>query len=94
VSPDSAFFAPLITNETGRPLRVTVNAGSAAAMECNCAVPPGAVRAAIGYYPLFQNSSVRVTDAAGRSATFTNLGPEVNRRSGVVGLRFTAADLR
>jgi hypothetical protein len=94
VSADTAFFAPLITNETGKPLRVTVNVGSAAAMECDCTVPPGAVRAPIGYYPLFRNSSVRVTDAANRSATFTDLGPEVNRQSGVVGLRFTAADLR
>jgi hypothetical protein len=94
VSGGAAFFAPLITNETGRPLRVTVNAGSVAAMECDCSVPPGTVRAPIGYYPLFQNSSVRVTDAANRSATFTDLGPQVNRETGVVGLRFTAADLR
>jgi Protein kinase domain len=94
VTGDAAFFAPLITNETGRPLRVTVNAGSGAAMECDCTVPPGTVRAPIGYYPLFQNSSVRVTDGAGRSATFTDLGSQVNRESGVVGLRFTAADLR
>ena len=94
VSADAAFFAPLITNETGRPLRVTVNAGSAAETECGCTVPPGAVRAPIGYYPLFRNSTVRVTDAANRSATFPDLGPEVNRESGVVRLRFTAADLR
>jgi len=52
------------------------------------------VRAPIGYYPLFRNSTVRVTDAANRSATFPDLGPEVNRESGVVRLRFTAADLR
>jgi hypothetical protein len=94
VSGEAAFFAPLITNETGRPLRVTVNPGSGAAMECNCTVPPGTVRAPIGYYPLYQNSSVRVTDGAGRSATFTDLGSQVNRESGVVGLRFTATDLR
>jgi hypothetical protein len=94
VTADTAFFAPLITNETGRPLRVTVNAGSGAAMDCGCTVPPGAVRAPIGYYPLFRNSTVRVTDAADRSATFTDLGPNVDRGSGVVGLRFAAGDLR
>ncbi|MDH4045290.1 MAG: serine/threonine protein kinase [Gemmatimonadota bacterium] len=94
VTGDAAFFAPLITNATGRPLRVTVNVGSAAAMDCACTVPPGTVRMSIGYYPLFRNSSVRVTDAQHRSATFTDLGPNVDRVSGVVGLRFTAADLR
>ncbi len=94
VTPDTAYFAPLITNETGAPLRVTVNAGSGAAMDCPCTVPPGAVRAPIGYYPLFRNSTVRVTDLAGRSAMFRDLGPNVDRVSGVVGLRFTAADLR
>jgi hypothetical protein len=94
VTADTAFFAPLITNETGRALRVTVNAGSAAAMDCACTVPAGAVRAAIGYYPLFQNSTVRVTDAANRSAMFTDLGPNVDRETGIVGLRFSAGDLR
>jgi hypothetical protein len=94
VTAGTAFFAPLITNETGQPLRVTVNAGSAAVMDCRCTVPPGAVRAPIGYYPLFRNSTVRVTDARNRSATFTDLGPSVDRATGVVGLRFTAADLR
>jgi hypothetical protein len=94
VSGEAAFFAPLITNETGQPLRVTVNAGTRAAMDCECVVPPGTVRAPIGYYPLFRNSSVRVTDPANRSATFTDLGPEVSRATGVVGLRFAATDLR
>jgi len=31
---------------------------------------------------------------ANRSATFTDLGPEVNRTTGVVGLRVAAGDLR
>jgi hypothetical protein len=90
----NAYFAPLITNETGRPLRVIVNAGTGAARECACVVPPGATRMPIGYYPLFENSTVRVIDRRGRSATFTDLGPEVNRATGAVGLRFAARDLR
>jgi hypothetical protein len=91
---EGAWFAPLITNNTGRPLTVIVNAGLRDAMSCGCQVPPGATRQAVGYYPLFQNSTVRVRDPDGRSATFTSLGGEVDRRSGVVRLKFEAADLR
>ena len=89
-----AYFAPLITNQTGRPLTITVNAGLAGAQRCSCTIPPGAVRMAIGYYPLFTNSTVRAADPRGRSATFQNLGPQVDAAQGTVGLLFRAADLR
>jgi len=89
-----AYFAPLITNDTGEPLTVTVNATTPHAEPCNCTVPPGAVRMLIGYYPLFSNSTVRVEDPYGRSAMFIDFSSEVNRRTGVVGLRFEAKDLR
>jgi protein kinase-like protein len=88
-----AFFEPLITNETGEPLSITVNASLAGAQRCGCTIPPGAVRMAIGYYPLFQNSTVRA-EAVGRSATFTDLGPQVDATRGIVGLLFRAGDLR
>ena len=91
---DTAYFAPLITNATGLPLRVRVNAGLAAAEECPCEVPPAALRAPIGYYRLFQNSTVEVRDSLGRRAMFRDLGPQTDARSGTVRLRFSAGNLR
>ena len=88
-----AYFAPLITNETGVPLTITVNAGLAGSRRCNCTIPPGAFRLPIGYYQLFQNSTVRA-EATGRSATFRDLGPQVSVANGTVGLLFRASDLR
>jgi len=90
-----AYFEPLITNETGRPITITINAGLAGAVSCNCTVPAGAVRMPIGYYQLFQNSTVRAEDPGTRAtATFKDLAPKVDRTSGTVGLKFRAEDLR
>ncbi|HLZ44878.1 MAG TPA: serine/threonine-protein kinase [Gemmatimonadales bacterium] len=88
-----AFFEPLITNETGESLSIVINAGLAGSQRCGCTIPPGAVRMAIGYYPLYQNSTVRA-ETANRSATFTDLGPQVDVTRGVVGLLFRSGDLR
>jgi len=90
---DRAYFAPLITNNTARALTLTINTGTAAQLACNCTVPAGATRMPIGYYPLFANSSVQAEDAAGRSASFHDLGAEVDRRTGLVSLRFGPDDL-
>jgi hypothetical protein len=88
------YFAPLITNATDGVLRITANAGLEGAVACGCAVRPGARRVFIGYYRLYQNSTVRASDSTGRTATFVDLGPQVTAADGAVGLRFESKDFR
>jgi hypothetical protein len=91
---DGAWFAPRITNASAHPLRVTVNAGLAGAVDCGCAVRTGARRVFIGYYRLFLNSTVGARAAGVGGATFRDLGPQVTAPDGSVGLRFEDKDLR
>jgi hypothetical protein len=86
------YFAPLVTNRSDRRLRITVNAGLEGARDCDCAVRPGAEQVFLGYYRLYQNTTVRATDPDGHSAIFRDLGPAAQARDWVVGLRFTDAD--
>lgn len=92
--PDGNFFAPLITNGTEDQLQVTVNAGLEGALDCGCAVRPGGRRAFLGYYRLYQNSTVQGKANRGRLATFRDLGASVVAPDGTVGLRFETRDLR
>ena len=92
--PHGDYFAPLITNGSPDLLRVTVNAGLEGALDCRCAVRPEARRVFIGYYRLYQNSTVQAAAGGGRTATFRDLGSKVLTPDGSVGLRFDARDLR
>lgn len=91
---EAEYFAPLITNATSQPLRVLVNAGLQGAMDCGCAVRPGAQRVFVGYYRLYLNSTVQVRASSGATAAFKDLGPRVRSLDGTLGLRFEDKDLR
>lgn len=92
--PTGDYFAPLITNASDDVLRVIVNAGLEGALDCGCAVRAGARRAFIGYYRLYQNSTVQARAGGGRMAVFRELGSQVKASQGSLGLRFESKDLR
>ena len=70
-----AYFAPLITNTSSSDITLEVNPGTAAAVRCNCLVPKGAAGIHIGYYRLYQNSSVAAYNSA-----HPYFGPHVDRQ--------------
>ena len=85
-SGEQAYFAPLITNATDRPVTIVVNPGTGAAAECRCWIPPGETRAVIGYYPLYRDSRIQIRDRLGGTALFEGVADRVNPVSGAVGV--------
>lgn len=78
------YFAPMITNRTGGPVRVSVNP-SAATPGCQCWVPPGD-RIPIGYYVLPDTATIRVSTPT-RFAIYRDLERLVDPISGAVEVR-------
>jgi hypothetical protein len=86
------YFAPLITNGSASDITLEVNPGTAAAVRCNCLVSKDAVRTHIGYYRLYQNTSVAAYNSAhpyiGPHADRHGFAGRVVPQSGVVVLTF------
>ena len=86
------YFAPLITNASASDITLEVNPGTAAAVRCNCLVLKDAVRTHIGYYRLYQNTSVAAYNSAhpyiGPHADRHGFAGRVVPQSGVVVLTF------
>src|SRR5216110_2470891 len=86
------YFAPLITNASASDITLEVNPGTAAAVRCNCLVSKGAVRTHVGYYRLYQNTSVAAYNSAhpyiGPHADRHGFAGRVVPQSGVVVLTF------
>ncbi|HUL03380.1 MAG TPA: serine/threonine-protein kinase [Gemmatimonadales bacterium] len=86
------YFAPLVTNTTASDVTLEVNPGTAAAVRCGCLVPRGAVRAHIGYYRLYANSSVAAYNVAhpytGPHSDRGDFAARVSPNSGAVELTY------
>ena len=85
-------FAPMVVNQTGRPLRVAV-VGPTDSVDCDCRVATGdSLR--LGYYRYTDGTGLRVTDSRGWSVRLTDLDDRRDPVSGAVVVRVSHADLR
>jgi hypothetical protein len=80
-----------VANGTDDSLAVTLRDSSGARIECDCAVPPGAEAAPLGYLSTGRFRAVTFTDAAGRTVTFDSLRERASASRAVV-LRVTPED--
>lgn len=88
-------FAPVITNSTRGRICVQVNAqigrtpsATTNPNDCDAILPPGAVDAFIGYFPLNAGSAVRAVDDRGRGTTFAGIARFVTPVSGRLPVTF------
>jgi hypothetical protein len=85
-------IAPMVVNRAGRPLRVAVLAEDDS-LDCDCRISPGdSLR--LGYYRYTDRTALRVTDAAGWSARFTDFAARRDSVSGAVVVQVERTDLR
>lgn len=56
---NTAYFQPLISNDTNVPLLMEVNGGLSSQNRCNCTAPAFQQNTHFGYYRMFSNSNVR-----------------------------------
>jgi predicted Ser/Thr protein kinase len=89
---DEPRFAPLVVNQTPRPLQVTLLT-SGDSIACRCSVPPGdSLR--LGYYRLAEASAVRVHDSRGWTGRFSILALPRDTVSGAVAIRVDPGGLK
>jgi uncharacterized RDD family membrane protein YckC len=96
----SQVFAPLVSNASSHPLRLSVNDGlqdengNPVSRDCRCVIPPQSGPQFVGYFPLFLNSTVTLTalDDSTR-AEIDGVAGAVNPASGSLALRITDRDL-
>jgi hypothetical protein len=87
----AGYVRATVANGTDDSLAVTLRDSSGARIDCDCAVPPGAEAAPLGYLSTGRVRAVTLTDAAGRTVTFDSLPARASASRAVV-LRVKAED--
>ncbi len=84
-------FAPMVVNQTGRPLRVAV-VGPRDSVDCDCRISSGD-SLGLGYYRYTEGTALRVTDSRGWTTRLARLGDRRDPASGAVVVRVSRSDL-
>ena len=87
----AGYVVATVANGTDDSLAVTLRDSAGTRIDCDCAVPPGAQAAPLGYLSTGRVRAVTLTDKAGRTVTFDSL-PARASASRMVVLRVTAED--